>query len=137
MSQQSGEVAQPPYPREPNVHSGGKQDPGGDRELPPYDDRQQSGPSQEELASNPQKTGAGSGATPRQTSQAEREGVSPTDTTAASPHGVGVSTSTQGNEPPLTDSEAAHRSDRMDAGISQEQNVDPESPAMRTGDQGG
>lgn len=30
-----------------------------------------------------------------------------------------------------------HRSDRLDAGISQEKNVDPQSPSMPTGDQGG
>jgi hypothetical protein len=44
MTQQGEGVAQPPYPREPNVHSGGEQDPGGDRELPPYAGRQTGGP---------------------------------------------------------------------------------------------
>lgn len=32
---------------------------------------------------------------------------------------------------------AAHRSDRLDAGISQEKNIDPKSPSMPAGDQGG
>ena len=72
------------------------------------------------------------------TADDDREGVSDTDVTPpAGPHGVGVSTSTPGNEPPLTDSEESHRSDRLDAGVSREQNVDPESPAMHPGDQGG
>jgi len=31
----------------------------------------------------------------------------------------------------------AHRADRMDTGVAQEPNVDPESPAMNPGDQGG
>ena len=67
----------------------------------------------------------------------DREGVSATDTTPGGPHGVGMSTSTSGNEPSLTGSEESHREDRLDAGISGEQNVDPESPSMRSGDQGG
>jgi hypothetical protein len=32
---------------------------------------------------------------------------------------------------------AAHRSDRLDAGISPEKNIDPQSPAMPAGDRGG
>ena len=30
----------------------------------------------------------------------------------------------------------AHRADRMDTGISQQENIDPESPPMHSGDQG-
>lgn len=30
----------------------------------------------------------------------------------------------------------AHRADRMDTGVSQQENIDPESPAMHPGDQG-
>jgi hypothetical protein len=67
----------------------------------------------------------------------DREGVSATDTTPSGPHGVGMSTSTSGNEPSLTGSEESHREDRLDAGVSGEQNVEPESPPMRAGDQGG
>ncbi|MDQ4091905.1 MAG: hypothetical protein M3143_00315 [Actinomycetota bacterium] len=74
-------------------------------------------------------TGAGTGD--------DREGVSATDTTPSDPHGVGMSTSTSGNEPSLTGSEESHRKDRLDAGISDEQNVDSGSPPMRAGDQGG
>jgi hypothetical protein len=58
------------------------------------------------------------------------EGVSPTDTTPSGPQGVGESISTSGNEPSLTDSEESHRKDRLDAGVSREPNVDPESPPM-------
>jgi hypothetical protein len=136
MTQQGEGVAQPPYPREPNVHSGGKQEPGSDRELPPYGDRQTSGPTQEELAKDPQKAGPGSQAGPRQVSQAEREGMSDTDTSPAGPLGVGISTSDQGNEGGLTDSEETHRADRLDTGVSREGNVDPQSPAVHSGDQG-
>lgn len=32
---------------------------------------------------------------------------------------------------------ASHRADRMDTGVAQEPNVDPGSPAMNPGDQGG
>jgi len=134
MTQQSGGVAQPPYPREPNVHSGGKQEPGSDRELPPYADRQTSGPTQEEQAQNPQKSGQGSQAGPREVSQAEREGTSDTDTSPSSPQGESLST--PGNEPPLTYSKAAHQADRMDTGVSREKNIDPRSPQTHSGDQG-
>jgi hypothetical protein len=138
MTEQSQGVAQPPYPREPNVHSGGKQEPGGDRELPPYDERQKTGKDQDELVR--ERGGAGaSAAGPREVSQEEREGVPATDTTAASPLGVGESIVNQGNEQVLkaAGQEEAHRTDRMDAGISSSKNIDPESPDMRAGDQGG
>ena len=139
MTEQSPGVAQPPYPREPNVHSGGKQEPGSDRELPPYDERQKTGKDQDELVR--ERGGAGSSeAGPRVVSQAEREGVPPTDTTAASPLGVGESIVTQGNERLLkaADQEATHRSDQMDTGVGgHSKNIDPESPEMLRGDQGG
>jgi len=134
MTEQGQGVAQPPYPREPNVHSGGKQEPGSDRELPPYDDRQTTGKSGEELEA--ERGGPGSIAGPREVSQAEQEGVSDTDMAPAGPKGVGASVSTAGNEPPLGQSEASHTSDRMDTGVSREGNVDPDSPAMHSGDQG-
>jgi hypothetical protein len=67
----------------------------------------------------------------------DREGVSAADTTPSGPHGVGMSTSTSGNEPSLTDSEESHHEDRIDAGVSHEQNVAPGSPPMPSGDQGG
>jgi hypothetical protein len=135
MTEQGQGVAQPPYPREPNVHSGGKQEPGGDRPLPPYDKRQMSGKDQDELVE--ERGGAGSAAGPRNVSQAERQGVSDTAMSPSGPHGVGESPSTSGNEQALTDSEASRRSDRLDTGVSREENVDPESPAMHSGDQGG
>jgi hypothetical protein len=135
MTEQGQGVAQPPYPREPNVHSGGEQEPGPGRPLPPYEDRQTSGKDQDELVR--ERGGEGSAAGPREVSQAEREGVPATDTTGASPHGVGVSTRGSGNESALGDSEEERRADRMDTGLSREGNVDPESPAMHSGDQGG
>jgi len=131
MTEQGQGVAQPPYPREPNVHSGGKQEPGG--LVPPYEGRQESSEGKD---LEKERSGTSHEAGPREVSEAEREGVPATDTTGASPHGVGVSTSTPGNEPARNLSEAGHDSDRMDTGISREENVDPESPAMHSGDQG-
>jgi len=131
MTEQGQGVAQPPYPREPNVHSGGKQEPGG--LVPPYEGRQESSEGKD---LEQERGGKGAEAGPREVSQAEREGVSDTDTTGASPHGVGESVSTAGNEPALRVSEASHTSDRLDTGVSREGNVDPESPAVHSGDQG-
>jgi hypothetical protein len=134
MTEQDQSVAQPPYPREPNVHSGGKQEPGGDRPLPPYEDRQKSGKDPDELVK--ERGGEGSIAGERDISEAERGGISDTDMSPSGPHRVGESPSTPGEEQAFTESEASHRSDRLDTGVSREQNVDPESPAMHSGDQG-
>lgn len=134
MTEQGHGAAQPPYPREPNVHSGGKQEPGSDRDLPPYEDRKKSG---EEGVSG---VGVGSShdAPPREVSEAERQGVPATDTTAASPRGVGESVVTQGNERMVNASEAAQSADRADTGVDgRTKNVDPESPEVLSGDQGG
>jgi len=133
MTEERQDVAQPPYPREPNVHSGGKQEPGGDRPLPPYEGRQKSG----EEPDMAQRSGEGAAAGPRVVSQAEREGMSDTDMSPSGPHGVGESTSTSGNEQALGDSAATRHADRVDTGVSREKNIDPESPAMHTGNQGG
>jgi hypothetical protein len=131
MTEQGQGVAQPPYPREPNVHSGGKQEPGSDRDLPPYDDRQTTGKDEDQLVQ--ERGGKGSQAGPRVVSEAERGGISDTDTTPAGPHGVGQSTSTSGEDiAPM--SEEAHRSDRLDTGVSDEETT---GPAMHRGDQGG
>jgi hypothetical protein len=136
MSEQQSGPARPPYPREPNVHSGGVQDPGGDREMPPYSDRQTTGKSSEELEQ--ERGGVGtSDAGPRVVSQAEQGGVSDTDMAPSGPHGVGQTTSTSGESLGSGMSEEAHRSDRLDQGISSSPNIDSESPATSAGDQGG
>ena len=137
MTEQGQGPAQVSNPREPYVHSGGKQEPGSDREMPPYDDRQKSGKSKEELAA--ERGGPGSSnAGPRTVSQAEREGVSDTDTTGASPLGVGESIVKQGNERMAGRSEAAQRKDQTDAGVGgRTENLDPEMPEALSGDQGG
>lgn len=97
MTEQQAGAARPPYPREPNVHSGGKQDPGGDRDLPPYEDRKKSGPGEGEgELLEPLREPSDPG--PRDISQAERAGVSDTETTPSGPHGVGESISTSGEE---------------------------------------
>lgn len=134
MTEQGQGVAQPPYPREPNVHSGGQQEPGGDRELPPYEDRQTTGKDHDQLVS--ERGGAGSQAGPREVSEAERGGVSDTDMSPSGPHGVGETTTTSGEELGHGMSEGSHRSERLDTGISREENVDAGSPAMHSGDQG-
>lgn len=132
MTEQGQGVAQPPYPGEPNVHSGGKQEPGSDRELPPYSDRQTTGKSQEELLQ--ERGGVPSHETgPREVSDAERGGIGDTDMAPSGPMGVGQSTSTSGEDIAPT-SEEARRSDRLDTGISDEK---AGGPAMHSGDQGG
>lgn len=101
MTEQQGGAARPPYPREPNVHSGGKQEPGSDRDLPPYEDRKKTGPGEDENQGEPLKEQGGVSAPetgPRDVSQAEREGVSDTDMAPAGPHGVGQSISTSGED---------------------------------------
>jgi hypothetical protein len=131
MTEQGQGVAQPPYPREPNVHSGGKQEPGSGIEKPPYDDRQKSGP--DDLVA--ERGGAGtSEAGPRIVSDAERGGVSDTDMAPAGPHNVGQSTTTSGEDlAPM--SEDAHREDRLNTGVADEDQIS--GPATHSGDQGG
>jgi hypothetical protein len=138
MTEQGEGTAQVSNPREPYVHSGGTQDPGSGIEKPPYDDRQTSGKSTEELAAGRGGPGT-SDAGPRQVSQAEREGVPlDTNTDAASPMGVGESMVTQGNERMVDKSEAAQRSEQTDVGVGgHTKNIDPESPEVLSGDQGG
>jgi len=122
---------------EPPIHSGGKQEPGAGIEKPPYDARQTSSEGTDEFAA--QRGGPGtSEAGPREVSEAEREGVSPTDTTAASPLGVGESINKQGNERMVNKSEAAQRADQTDAGVGgRTPNLEPEMPEALSGDQGG
>lgn len=138
MTQQGG-VAQPPYPREPNVHSGGKQDPGPGIELPPYASRQTEGPGADKDKLLEERGGVpGHEAGPRDVSPEERAGYSDTDTAPKDIHGVGASTSTSGQDSGSRMSEAAHTKDRFDGGIADSTtNVDPDSPKMGTGDQGG
>jgi len=135
MTEQQSGAARPPYPREPNVHSGGVQEPGSDRDLPPYDDRQKTGPGTDKDALLEERGGVPSHETgPREVSQAERDGVGDTDMAPKGPHGVGQSTSTSGEDiSPI--SEDAHSEDRLDTGVSDEDQIS--GPAMHRGDQGG
>ncbi|MFY9805712.1 MAG: hypothetical protein WAK86_00410 [Pseudonocardiaceae bacterium] len=135
MSEQQGGVARPPYPREPNVHSGGTQDPGSGIEKPPYDDRQTSGKGQDELEQ--ERQGPGHDAGPRVVSDAERGGVGDADMAPEGPHGVGAVTTTSG-EDLAPASEDAHTKDRLDSGLSDlDSKATPGSPATSSGDQGG
>jgi hypothetical protein len=130
MSEEEIHPAKAPLPREPNAYTGGKQEPGGP--VPPYEGRQTEGPSPEPQGGQGSMTG------PRDVSEAEREGVPDTDTTAASPLGAGVSKTKQGNVRMHGASEEAHKAEQMDTGVGGEtKNIDPESPRMPVGDQGG
>lgn len=138
MTEQQGGAAPPPYPREPNVHSGGKQEPGSDRDLPPYDDRQKAGPGGDSEELEKERGGPGYQAPPRQSSEAEREGMTDTDMAPAGPEGVGVSTSTRGEDLSRGMSEEGQKKDRLDQGLSDVTSKrDPESPVTSSGDQGG
>ena len=135
MTQQGQGVSSTPYPREPAI-TGGDQDPGPGIETPPYADRQKEG-SQEKVME--ERSGVpGHEAGPRDISQEERQGYSDTDTAPKDIHGVGDTTSTSGEDYGRSMSEDAHTKDRFDGGIADSTtNVDPDSPKMRTGDQGG
>jgi hypothetical protein len=136
MSEQPVHPAKAPLPREPNAYPGGKQVPGG--LVPPYEGRQTTGKSQEELAEEARRKGhPGHEAGPREVSQAEQEGVPDGDTTAATPLGVGVSKSNQGNKRMYGRSDKAHVSDQVDTGVGgYSENIDPESPTTIVGNQG-
>jgi len=138
MTEQESGVARPPYPREPNVHSGGEQEPeSGGRPIPPYDDRQKTGKGQDELAQ--ERGGAGkSDVGPRDVSQEELGGMEATDINPPVQQGVGETTTTSGEELMHGTSEEARRKERLEGGIGDTgRNVDEDSPVMRTGDQGG
>lgn len=101
----------------PDIHSGGVKEPGG--LVPPYEGRQthMSRDEAESMASvysvdysNP--------APRREVSETENQGVPSTDTTAATPLGVGETKGRQGNEKALTMSEEKRRKDREEIGIS-------------------
>lgn len=136
MTEQQSGPARPPYPREPNVHSGGVQEPGSDRDLPPYDDRQTTGKSQDELDAERGGTGS-SEAGARQVSQTEREGMGDTDMAPAGPLGVGISTTKSGEDLSRGMSEEKQKKDRLDSGLSDESNKQSDSPVTSSGDQGG
>lgn len=118
--------------RGPNIHSGGEQDIGAP--VPPYEGRSAGSEDIEKRG----KTGHDAG--PREVSEEERQGVPPDDTSAASPRGVGVSTGSQGNEAALGKSKEGHREDRQEtthSGVGRSEPIDPESPNLQPGDQGG
>ena len=119
MSEQQDQRPIKGYPDSlgPDIRSGGVQEPGG--LVPPYEGRKTATPREEagQMASvftvdysNP--------APKRKISKAERKGVPPTDTTAASPLGVGRSRGRQGNEKSLKWSEEKREKSREEYGIS-------------------
>ncbi|HEU0127564.1 MAG TPA: hypothetical protein VFQ48_03025 [Pseudonocardiaceae bacterium] len=111
------------------IHSGGEQDFGAP--LPPYKDLKGEEGSGEDFTSQ------GHGAPPREGSKEESEGVPVTDTSGASPLGVGDSDRAPGNEEMYGESAEALREARMGEGVGRQAPIDAESPDMRVGDQGG
>ncbi len=145
MTEQGPEVPGARYPREPNVHSGGEQHPGGgDRPLPPYDDkdlpgqpgRQMTGKSQDQLEQERGGTGK-SDVGPREVTDEERHGVGDADLAPQGPHKVGQSPSTSGEDLSSGMSEGGHTEDRLGSGLSDVSKKATGSPATSSGDQGG
>ena len=134
MAEQQDERAAPMEGRSrgPNIHSGGTQDVG--TPTPPYEGR-----SVGDETDKRGKTDHDAGS--REVSKEEREGVPATDTTGASPHGVGDATSgAPGNEQALGKSDEERRRDRLEtshSGVGRSEPIDPESPNLQPGDQGG
>lgn len=113
----------------PDIRSGGHQEPGGP--VPPYEGRSMSGEDIHKRNYPDHEAG------PREVSEVESQGVPSTDTTAASPLGVGVSKGRQGNERALNWSEEKREKERMNAGVAPTRPIDPASPNLPVGDQGG
>lgn len=138
MSEQQDQRPIKGYPDSlgPDIRSGGVQQPGGP--VPPYDGRKTATPRSEadQMASVYAVDDSGP-APKRKVSKTERKGVPPTDTTAASPLGVGQSRGRQGNEKALKWSEEKREKNRVEHGVSRSRAQHPQSPGMQVGDQGG
>jgi hypothetical protein len=124
------ETPKPSYPREPQAHPGGEQELGG--LTPPYEGRQTEGGEEKGVGMPGHEAG------PRDVSDAERGGMTDTDMAPKGPMGVGASTSRSGEDYGRGMSDEARKADRLEGGIADSTtNVDPDSPPMHTGDQGG
>lgn len=117
-------------------------EPGGEKSLggliPPYEGRRTT--AADTRAAYMRKVMSGEGGAPgpgRVVSDEERSGVPSTDTSGASPLGVGVSITAQGNKRALGRSEERRRREREEAGVRSGQPIDPAMPNLRPGDQGG
>lgn len=100
-----------------DIHSGGIQEPGG--LVPPYEGRKTETPRAEaELMASVYTVDHSTSAPKRKISKTERQGVSPTDATAASALGVGPSRGRRGNEKSLKWSEEKREKSRTEYGIS-------------------
>lgn len=120
----------------PATQPGGEQTPAGP--IPPYEGRTTTAaPGKDEHMRKVMSADAGEPGPGREISDVERSGVPATDTTAASPLGVGESISAPGNERALGASEEKRRKDREEAGVRTGQPMSPEMPNLRPGDQGG
>lgn len=138
MAEQSDERPVKGYPDSlgPDLHSGGVQDPG--TQVPPYEGRKTGTSRQDaEAMASVYSVDNSTSAPEREISETERKGVPATDTTAASPHGVGETHGRQGNEKMLGKSEEKQRKERLDHGVSRSKPIDPQSPDLPVGDQGG
>lgn len=98
MAEQQGGAARPPYPREPNVHSGASRSPVATETCPRTRIARRLVPAKTKTRASHSRNGAAFRHTKRllRTSEAEREGISDTDIAPAGPHGAGESTSTSG-----------------------------------------
>lgn len=138
MTAQSGDEPVKAYPDSmgPDLHSGGRQEAGGP--VPPYEGRKtETSREDAEAMASVFSTDYSDPAPRREISQTEREGVPSTDTTGATPLGVGTSSGRQGNEQMLNKSEKQQRKARQQHGISRNKPIDPQSPDIPVGDQGG
>lgn len=124
----------PGYPDSlgPDLNTGGEEEPGGP--VPPYEGRNMGGG---EAARNQPYAVETQPYAGREISETEKQGVPSTDTTGASPLGVGESLTPQGNEAALGSSEEQRRKDREEAGVDPGKPVDPSMPNLRPGDQAG
>ena len=120
----------------------------GDRPVPPYDDRQTE--AKDTFEKHQEKAFSGQIGEPgpgREVSAEERSGVPPTDTSGATPLGVGESVTPRGEEQVLhhgggearlsDENVEPRRKDREEAGIKPDPPISEDMPNLRPGDQGG
>jgi hypothetical protein len=150
MSTHEGQDREPEPAAQTNLgpapHSGGETDTG-DRPLPPYDDRQKEAKNVQDLASRSMAGEIGEPGPGREVTETERQGVPTTDTSGATPLGVGESITPRGEEQVLEhgggearladENVEERRKDREEAGIKPDPPISEDMPNLRPGDQGG
>jgi hypothetical protein len=132
----------------PALHSGGEQEPGG--LVPPYEGRSEGGPRTDPISSS--SGGGGPVGEGRTVSDEERDGVPATDTTAATPLGVGESMNRRAEDVAKQAREKGEHEHenhgeqgesgrpagtQEPTGIAGDEPIHPDSPNLQPGDQGG